>query len=176
LGTTGTRPAWPAFPELTMLILAIVLALLVIVVVVLAAGLIVRADRRRAARQGDWDTQALDACAAADALHDQLATTLMPIQLAGVDGHKAAGRWSDTERRLDQLSTRLNALRFAAPNYTTDQATEELIMALAALRSALQVQHGARAVASAPAGEPATAAQARLMQFDSAIRALKAMI
>jgi hypothetical protein len=159
-----------------MLILAIVLALLVIVVVVLVAGLIVRASRRREAHQRDWDTQALDACAAADALHDQLATTLTSIQPAGMDGTTTAAQRRDTERSLDQLSTRLNVLRFGAPNYTTDQAMEELLLALAVLRSALQVQHGARAVASALAGGPVTTAQARLLEFDSAIRALKATI
>jgi hypothetical protein len=160
-----------------MLILAIVLALLVIVVVIpMIAGLIVRAGRRRAVRQGDWDTQALEACAAADALHDQLFSRLTMAQPADANGDTLAAPWSDTERSLDQLATKLHALHFSAPSYTTDQATEDLIMALAALRSALQLEHGSRAVSSIPAGEPVSTAQARLMELDAAVRALRAAV
>jgi hypothetical protein len=159
-----------------MLILAIVLVLLVIVVVLLIAGLIVQAGRRRAARQGDWDTQALEACAAADALHDQLFSRLTMAQPAGANGDTPAALWSDTERSLDQLATKLHALHFSAPSYTTDQATEDLIMALAALRSALQLEHGSRAVPRIPSGEPVSTAQARLMELDAAVQALRAAV
>jgi hypothetical protein len=156
------------------LIVALLVALAVIVVITLAGALIYRARRRGRARQGNWDSGAREACAAAEALSDRLATRLNPTQSA--NGALPAGLWSDTERSMDELGTRLQALRFSAPNYTTDQAMEELIMALAALRSALQVDHGARAATGVPAGEPVTTAQARLMELDSAVRNLKATI
>jgi hypothetical protein len=156
-------------------IIALMLALAVIVVIVLIAGLVVRARRRGRLHQGDWDAGARDACATGEALYDRLATQLTPAQSAGADG-RVPVPWSDTERRMDELGAKLHALRFNAPSYTTDQAVEELVMALAALRSAMQVEHGAHATASVPAGEPVSTAQARLMEFDSAVRALRVAI
>jgi hypothetical protein len=158
-----------------MLILAIVLALFVIVTIFLVAALIGRLGRRSQARQGDWNSRALDACTAADALHDQLATRLSLVRFADTDATPAE-RGNDAERSMDKLSTELQVLRFSAPNYTADQATEELIMALAAVRPALQLEEGALATSGVPAEEPATTAQARLMEFGSAIRALQAVI
>jgi hypothetical protein len=155
---------------------AIVVALLVIFVIVVIAGLVLRGRRSRQAQGGDWTTRALDACAAADVLHDRLEARLSLTQSGAGEEGTPPDRWSDTERSMDQLATKLHALRFAAPDYTTDQATEELIMALSALRAALQVEHGARAVSSARAGELVSTAQARLMELDAAIRALRAAI
>ena len=159
-----------------MLTLAIVLALLVIVVIFLVAGLIVRWDRRSQARQGDWNSRARDACTAADALHGQLVTRLSVAPSADTDEATPGGKGNSTERSMDKLSAELQVLRFSAPNYTADQATEELIMALAAVRPALQIPEGALAASSAPVGEPVTTAQARLMEFGSAIRGLQAVI
>jgi hypothetical protein len=154
-------------------LIAIVLALLIILVIVVIAGLVLRGRRSRQAQGGDWTSRALGACAAADALRDRLEARLSSAGSGGGEGGAPPHRWSDTERSMDQLATKLHALRFDAPDYTRDQATEELIMALSALRAALQVEHGARAVSSA-AGEPVSAAQTRLMEFDAAVRALRA--
>ena len=156
--------------------IAIVLALLGIFVVVVVAGLVLRGRRSHQAQGADWTSRALGACAAADALHDRLEAGLTLAQSGGEEEGAPPCRWSDTERSMDQLATKLHALRFGAPDYTRDQATEELIMALSALRAALQVEHGARAISSAPAGEPLSTAQARLMEFDAAVRALRAVL
>jgi hypothetical protein len=159
-----------------MLILAIVLALLVVVVIFLVAGLIVGWDRRSQARQGDWTSRARDACTAADALHDQLVTRLSVAPSADTDEAIPAGKGNSTERSMDKLSAELQGLRFSAPNSTADQATEELIMALAAVRPTLQLQESALATSSGQAEEPVTTAEARLMEFGSAIRGLQAVI
>src|SRR6266508_1960731 len=158
---------------LSSLIIGLLIALAVIVVIFLIVGLVIRGRRRGRVQEGDWATQALDACASADLLRDRLTTELAPIQPASADGAGAAGWWSDAERSMEQLGSRLQALQSSAPNYTTDQATQDLAMALAALRSTLQVEHGAKTFSSAPAGDPVSTAEARLMEFEAATRDLR---
>ena len=152
------------------LITGLVIAFAIIVVAFLIAGLVYTRRRHKRLHQGDWANQAAQACAEAEALHDRL-VTVTPMLPAG-DG-APAGWWSDAERSMEQLATKLHALQFNAPNYTTDQATQDLLMALAALRSTLQVEHGAKAFSSAPAGEPVSTAEARLIEFEGATRALR---
>lgn len=154
------------------LIIGLVIAFAVIVVVFLIVGLVYGRRQHKRVHRGDWANQALQACAEAEALRDRLATELTPVRPAGGDGARA-GWWSDAERSMEQLATRLHTLQFDAPNYTTDQATQELLMALAALRSTLQVEHGAKAFSSGPAGEPVSTAEARLIEFEGATRALR---
>jgi hypothetical protein len=153
-------------------IIGLVIAFAIIVVVFLIAGLVYSRRQRKRLHQGDWANQALQACAEAEALRDRLAIELTPVRRAAGDG-APAGWWSDAEHSMEQLATRLHALQFNAPNYTTDQATQDLLMALAALRSTLQVEHGAKAISSAPAGEPVSTAEARLIEFEGATRALR---
>jgi hypothetical protein len=153
------------------LIIGLVIAFAIIVVVFLIAGLVYSRRQHKRLHQGDWANQAAQACAEAEALHDRL-VTVTPMRPSAGDG-TPAGWWRDAERSMEQLATKLHTLQFNAPNYTTDQATQDLLMALAALRSTLQVEHGTRAFSSAPAGEPVSTAEARLIEFDGATRALR---
>lgn len=157
-------------------ITAVALALLVVAVIVLVAGLIVGTRWNRRMQEGDWHTRALDACTAADALHEHLETGLSLVQFGDGDGSAPGQRWNDTERSMEQLGVKLHALRFSAPNYSTGQATKQLIMALGALRWALLVQHGAQTASSGAAVGPPRGARARLTEFDASLRTLKAAI
>jgi hypothetical protein len=158
------------------LIIGIVLALLIILAIAVIAGLILRRRRHPQAHAGSWQSRALDACAAADALRDRVETRLMRVRSGAPDERAPGNRWSDTERDLEQLATMLHALRFGAPTYTAGQATQEVLMAVTALRSALPVTDGARAGSTAFAGEPVGTAEARLMELDAAVRALRSAI
>ena len=74
---------------------------------------IVRARGRRSAAAGSWRSSVVDAYAKGSALHDAMSVAETPGALGAYD---AGARWSDIQRRADDLTQTLYALREAAPD------------------------------------------------------------
>ena len=84
--------------------------------VIVLAGVIVgivRARGRRSAAAGSWRSSVVDAYAKGSALHDAMSVAETPGALGAYD---AGARWSDIQRRADDLTQTLYALREAAPD------------------------------------------------------------
>ena len=71
-------------------------------------ALIARSGRRRSAAAAGWRSRLIEAYAKGSALHDAMSVAEAPGGLAAAD---AAARWSDIQRRTDDLAQMLYALR-----------------------------------------------------------------
>jgi hypothetical protein len=153
--TSGTNLIW----------LWIVLGVLVV------AGLIVliaRSARRHSAAATGWRSRLIDAYAKGSALHDAISVAEAPGGLAAPD---AAARWSDIQRRADDLAQTLYALREAVPQDSADHARiENTLASLQAVRSAMDAER----VPSGAGPEHAEVVRSRLASFESSLRALGA--
>ena len=83
------------------------------VVLIGAIVWIARARSHRAAAAAGWRSGIIDAYAKGSALHDAMSAAETPGALAAAD---AGARWSDIQRRGDDLGQALYALREAAPD------------------------------------------------------------
>jgi hypothetical protein len=127
---------------------------------------IAHAAGRRSTTAADWHSQLASAYAKGSALDDAMRIAEMPGALAASD---AGVRWSDIQRRADDLAQTLYALREAAPN---EQERMRVADALASLQAARSAMESERAVGGGPA--QAAIAQDRLAFFDACIQALRA--
>ncbi len=131
-------------------------------------ALIARSARRRSAAAAGWRSRLIDAYAKGSALHDAMSVAEAPGGLAAGD---AAVRWSDIQRRADDLAQTLYALREAVPQDSADRAKiENTLASLQAVRSAMDAER-------APGGaspEQAEVVRSRLASFESSLRALGA--
>jgi hypothetical protein len=138
----------------------------VLVLVGLIAG-ITRSARRRSAAKAGQRSRLTDAYAKGAALHDAMSVAEAPGGLAGAD---AAARWSDIQRRADDLAQTLYALREAVPQDSADRARiDDTLASLQAVRSAMDAER-------APGGaslEQADVVRSRLAAFESSLRALR---
>ena len=139
--------------------------------VLVLAGLIAviaRSSRRRSAAAAGWRSRLVDAYAKASALHDAMSVAEAPGGLAAAD---AAARWSDIQRRADDLAQTLYALREQVPPDSADRARiADTLASLQAARSAMDAER-------APGGagyEQAGVVRSRLASFESSLRALEA--
>ena len=139
--------------------------------VLVVAGLIVliaRSARRRSAAAAGWRSRLIEAYAKGSALHDAMSVAEAPAGLAAAD---AAARWSDIQRRADDLARTLYALRGAVPPDSADRArVDETLASLQAVRSAMDAE---RARGGAGLGQ-AEVVRSRLASFESSLRALGA--
>ena len=139
--------------------------------VLVVAGLIVliaRSARRRSAAAAGWRSRLIEAYAKGSALHDAMSIAEAPGGLVAVD---AAARWSDIQRRADDLAQTLYALRGAVPQDSADRArVDDTLASLQAVRSAMDAQ---RARGGADLGQ-AEVVRSRLASFESSLRALGA--
>jgi hypothetical protein len=140
--------------------------------VLVVAGLIAwiaRSARRRSAAAAGRRSGLTDAYAEGAALHDAMSVAEAPGGLAAAD---AAARWSDIQRRADDLAQTLYALREAVPQDSADRARiDDALASLQAVRSAMDAER-------APGGaslEQANVVRSRLASFESALRALSAV-
>ncbi len=106
----SSLPATPAASSGTSLIWLWVL--LGVLVLAWRIALIVRSARRRSAAGAGWRSRLIDAYAKGSALHDAMSVAEAPGGLASAD---AVARWSDIQRRADDLAQTLYALREAVP-------------------------------------------------------------
>jgi hypothetical protein len=140
--------------------------LLGVIVVVIVAVLIARRSGRRSAAATSWRTKVVAAYAKGAALHDAMSAAEAPGAQATGD---ADARWADIQRRADDLSQELYALREIAPGEPERLEVEDVLASLQAVRSALDAERTQGAVG------PAQGAQVlRLLQsFAASLRALR---
>jgi hypothetical protein len=142
--------------------------LLGVLVLVGLIALIARSSRRRSAAASGWRSRLVDAYAKGSALHDSMSVAEAPGGLAAAD---AAARWSDIQRRADDLAQTLYALREEVPQHSPDGARiADTLASLQAVRSAMDAER-------APGGaslEQADVVRSRLAAFESSLRALAA--
>ena len=123
--SSGTSLLW-----LWVLLGALVLAGLI--------ALIARSARRRSAAAASWRSRLVDAYAKGSALHDAMSVAEAPGGLATAD---AAARWSDIQRRADDLAQTLYALREQVPPDSPDGARiADTLASLQAVRSAMDAE------------------------------------
>jgi predicted small secreted protein len=145
-------------------------ALLGVVVIIGLVTLISQAARRRAARNRTWRAMAVDAFAKGSALHDAVYAASLPGQssLPGQYGAgNAAARWADIQRRADDLTQTLYALREAAPTEDERARADDVLASLQALQSATQTGD------MSPGGLYSSNLQTRLEYFQAALQALR---
>jgi hypothetical protein len=162
----ATGSAAPAASSGTSLIwLWVLLGVLVLAGLI---ALIARSSRRRSAAAAGWRSRLVEAYAKGSALHDAMSVAEAPGALAAAD---AAARWSDIQRRADDLAQTLYALREEVPQHSPDGARiADTLAALQAVRSAMDAER-------APGGagyEQAGVVRSRLASFESSLRALAA--
>ena len=132
-------------------------------------GLIVgiaRASGRRSATAAGWQDRVVGAYAESAALCDSMRAAETPGALAARDSD---ARWSDIQRRADDLTRTLYALREAAPDEDERARVSDVLASLQGARSAMDAER-------APGGEDRRNAQvvrSRLLAFEEAIRALR---
>jgi hypothetical protein len=142
--------------------------LLGVLVLVGLIALIARSSRRRSAAASGWRSRLVDAYAKGSALHDAISVAEAPGGLAAPD---AAARWSDIQRRADDLAQTLYALREEVPQHSPDGARiADTLASLQAVRSAMDAE---RALGGASLGQ-ADVVRSRLAAFESSLRALAA--
>ncbi len=128
---------------------------------------IARARGRRSAAAAGWQSRVIDAYAKGSALHDAMSVAETPGALAADD---AGARWSDIQRRADDLAQTLYALREAAPDDETRARVADALASLQAVRSAMDAER-------APGGAGAqqgNVTRGRLSTFEASLRALRA--
>jgi hypothetical protein len=142
--------------------------LLGVLVVAGLIALIARSARRRSAAAADWRSRLITAYAKGSALHDAMSVAEAPGGLAAAD---AAARWSDIQRRSDDLAQTLYALREAVPQDSADRARiDDTLASLQAVRSAMDAER-------TPGGaslEYAELVRSRLASFESSLRVIGA--
>ena len=137
------------------------------VIVIGAIVLIARSRGRRSAAAAGWQSRVIDAYAKGSALHDAMSAAETPGALAAAD---AGARWSDIQRRGDDLGQALYALREAAPDEESRARVANALASLQAVRSAMDAER-------APTGadpQLAGVVRGRLASFEASLRALRA--
>lgn len=128
---------------------------------------IIRAAGRRSAAAAGWRSRVIDAYAKGSALHDAMSVAEAPGALAADD---AGARWSDIQRRADDLAQTLYALREAAPDEESRGAVADVLASLQAVRSAMDAER----VPGRASAQQAEVARERLAFFEVSLRLLRA--
>jgi len=127
---------------------------------------ITRSAGRRSAAAAGWRSRVIDAYAKGSALYDAMSVSEAAGGPAAAD---AGARWSDIQRRADDLAQSLYALREEAPD-------ENARARVADANASLQAVHSAMEAERRPGGGDAQHAEvvrARLSFFEASIRALR---
>ena len=139
--------------------------LLGVLAIILITYLIARS--RRGPKAGDvWQSRAIDAYAKGSALYDAMELAEAPGALVAQD---AAARWADIQRRADDLTQTLYAMREAAPDEDKRMRSDDVLVALQSVRSAMAAERGSD-VSQAP---PPDLVRSRLMSFGASLQALR---
>ena len=141
--------------------------LLGVVVLVALIVLITRSARHRSATAAGRQSRLIDAYAKGSALHDAMSVAESPGALTAAD---AGARWADIQRRADDLSQTLYALREAVPDPGDQARISDTLASLQAVRSAMDAE---RTLGGA-SPEQAEIIRNRLYAFESSLRALRA--
>lgn len=151
--SSGAGPVW-----LWILVGIAVLAALI--------GWIVHASRRRSAAAADWQSRLIDAYARGSALHDAMSVAEAPGQFAAPD---AGVRWTDIQRRADDLTQELYSLREAVPDDGDRARIADTLISLQAARSAMDAERAP----GGPDPRQAEVVRDRLDSFEMSLRALR---
>jgi hypothetical protein len=128
---------------------------------------IARASGRRSAVAGEWQSRVVDAYAKSAALYESMRAAETPGAMAAAD---AGARWSDLQRRTDDLTQLLYALREVAPDEDKRARVSDVLASVRDARAAMDAER-------APGGADERNAQvvrSRLLSFEASIRALRA--
>ena len=123
--------------------------------------------RRRSAAAASWRSRLIDAYAKGSALHDAISVAEAPGGLAAAD---AGARWADIQRRADDLTQTLYALRESVRDPEEQARIADVLASLQAVRSAMDAER-------APGGagpQQAEVVRSRLYGFEMSLRALRA--
>jgi hypothetical protein len=140
--------------------------LLAALVVIIVAVLIARRSGRRSATTADWRSRTIDVYARGSALYDAMSAAEAPGALAAAD---APARWADIQRRADDLTQQLYALRESARGEFNRARVEDVLGSLQAVRSAM----GAERTQPGMGGPPTGRVHALLRDFEAALRELR---
>jgi hypothetical protein len=151
--SSGSTPIWPWI-------------LLGVAVLAALTGWIVHASRRRSATAAGWQSRLIDAYAKGSALHDAMAVAESPGQFAAPD---AAVRWTDIQRRADDLTQELYSLREAVPDDGDRARIADTLVSLQAARSAMDAERAP----GGPDPRQAEVVRNRLDSFEMSLRALR---
>jgi hypothetical protein len=126
-------------------------------------AIIIRSSGRRSAKATGWRSSVIDTYAKGSALLDAMSVAEGPGALYAAD---SAARWTDIQRRADDLAQSLYRLRESAPNEDARMQVADVLGTLQAVRSAMTAE---RAPEGAPPGQT-DVVRSRLFAFDSALR------
>ena len=152
-----------AEPGHSLLWLWIVLAAVLLLGLIL---LVARASRRRSAGAAAWRSKVIDVYARGAALCDAISVAERP---GGIAADDARARWLDIQRRMDDLTQTLYALREAAPDEDKRAQVATTLTALQSVRSAMDAER----VPGAAGAAQAEVVRSRVHFFESALRALR---
>jgi hypothetical protein len=144
-----------------------VLGAAILILLIVLISLIVHSSRRRSAVAAGWRSRLIDVYAKGAALHDAMSVAEAPGSLGAVD---AGARWADIQRRADDLTQTLYALREATPDPDEQARIADVLASLHAVRSAMDAER-------APGGagpQQAEVVRSRLHGFELSLRALRA--
>jgi hypothetical protein len=153
-----TSPAASSSSSLTWLWI-----LLGAIALIAVMAIIIRSSGRRSAKATGWRSNVIDAYAKGSALYDAMRVAEGPGALYAAD---SAARWTDIQRRADDLTQTLYRLRESAPDEESRMQVADVLDALHAVRSAMAAE---RAPGGALPGH-AEVVRSRLFAFDSALR------
>jgi hypothetical protein len=142
----------------------IVLGALVLIGVIIW---IARARGRRSMAAASWQSRISDAYPKGAALHDAMSNAEGPGALAAGD---AAARWTDIQRRADDLTQTLYAMREAAPSEDDRARVADVLAALQAVRYGMDAER----VPGGASPRQAEVVRSRLRAFEAALRSLRA--
>lgn len=170
--TEAPAPTVPDQPvtstgNLNSALLWIVIGLGALVVIGIVIWLVTTSSRR-ADQVAAWQVRRRAAFAEGAALHDAIASATG--QLGRLTPAEEAARWAGVERRADDFTLRLYQLRETAPDPAAAAHTDDVLVSLQALRSAVDAERGA----GTQAGMTAEVTRTRLSEFRAALHALRA--
>ena len=156
----------PASGSDTAIWLWVLLAAVVLAGVITWIALAARRRNSASAAAADRKSRVVDAYAKGAALYDAMSVAETPGALVAPD---AGVRWSDIQRRADDLTQALYALREGAATEEDRSKVADVLVSLQAVRSAMDAER-----APMGAGErQAEVVRSRLAGFDAALRALQ---
>jgi hypothetical protein len=129
--------------------------------------LVARSSGRRSATAASWRSKVIDAYAKGSAVYDAMSVAETPAALAAAD---AAARWSEIQRRADDLTQALYALREAAPADDDRARVTDVLHWLQAVRSGMDAERSPGGAST----QQAEVVRSRLRSFEAALRALQA--
>jgi hypothetical protein len=145
--------------------------LLGVLVVIGIAVLISRAAGRRSRAARGWRSRVIDAYAKGSALHDAMSVAEVPGALAAAD---AGTRWSDIQRRADDLNQTLYELRESAPSEEDRALVADSLTALQVVRSAMDAERAPVGAGAQQAdAQQAEVVRSRLSSFEASLQALR---